>query len=147
MFQDGNNNDIYDTGEGLVSRIVSLYQKDSLGNFNDTGITATTNVDGWYTFDVEVLQSYKVVFKVLDTGGVGVTGFTAKGSTDKSNHANEDGFSDEIVVGYLSANEKTHIVNAGYSPPFPVITGIYMDNMHWIVLVCFAGIAIMGVFL
>lgn len=142
VFQDDNQNNVYDTSEALANRVVTLYQKDGGGNFVDTGRTATTDSNGWYEFDVAATQSYKVAFKVVDSDGVGAAGFAVKGSSNISSHANHDGFSDEIMAEHL----KQHIVNAGYAPPFPVVTGIHSDNLPWMTLMLVSTLAIVGLF-
>lgn len=145
VFQDDDKSGEYEAGEGLDGRVVALYRKNSSGVYVDTNRTATTDADGRYQFTVDTNHSYKVVFKVVD-GTVGEAGFIVKGSTDLSNHTNQDGFSDEIDVGYQAQAETVHIVNAGYAPPFPVVTGVYLDMMPWMLLIVSSNIMILGAF-
>lgn len=147
VFLDEDKSGAYETGEGLADRTVMLYRKDATGTYVNTNITAKTDSEGWYQFTVETNTSYQVRFKVVDDDGVGEAGFIAKGTTDISSHVNQNGTSDEINVGYLTAAERERISNAGYAPPFPVDTRVYLDMMPWIALVLVSNILILGMFL
>lgn len=134
VFQDVNRDGEYTQEELLSNRVVTLYKKNASGDFLSTGITTNTTADGQYEFEVDLNETYKVSFKVLDRDvvpNVGETGFIKKGEALLGSHVYQDGFSDPIP---LTDATRTHSVNAGYAPPFPAPTGIEVENTPWIFL-------------
>lgn len=148
VFEDNvNRNDLYDLGEGLVSRDVVLCKKDSVtGEYTVEVATTTTDDDGYYEFEVEKDQSYKVFFKLFYDDKVGEWGFVKKGTAEKSSHANDNGFSDEIVVSDASGGKTEHTVNAGYIP-YMIISGIDNHIVPWVVAILLSGMLVVGLFI
>ena len=146
VFLDSNSSGSYDSSELLEGITVTLYMTDENGSVIDTGQTVTTDAEGRYEFRAEAGQNYKVFLNTVDSdsGGnvVGSAGFIAKGAGDENSHVNQDGFSDVIK---LETARQAVIKNAGYAPPFIVISGVSAESAPWVLLVLFSGCIMIGV--
>lgn len=146
VFQDNNTNNVYDAGEELAGKAVTLYKIVS-GSRVHVGDT-TTAVDGSYHFEIfDLDQDYEVFFELLDPAGIGQWGFIAKGAGLDNSNVNLDGYSDITTIGSAAEVDRTATINAGYKIT-PVISGAEAGPVQpWVILCFLAFIATTAILL